>query len=235
MLSISDLTVKEDEFILLEDINLEIKPNEIHAVIGDFDSGKSSLGEIIAKRPGLEIVSGKITFKRKSLKTLQPEDCSRLGIFLSFQDPPDIVGLTNLSFIEKILTSRNSQKDQLEKTYKEIIKKFDLGRGWSSETLNSSTNVVDRKRNELAQMLMLDPSLVILDTLEEDLDSNTLDEVSEILKEFLSKKGKSAIIISRDMGLLERLEPDHVHLMKKGKIVKSGDKKIIKRISKNGY
>lgn len=235
MLSISDLTVKEQEFLLLENINLEINAGEIHAVIGDYDSGKSTLGEIIAKRPGLEIVSGKISFKRKSLKNLEPEDCSKLGIFLSFQDPPDIVGLTNLSFIEKILAFRNNKKEDTAKLYGDLAKKFDLGGEWSGKILNSSTSISERKKNEIAQMLIMDPSLVILDTLEEDLDNKTLDDLSNILKEFLSKKGKAAVIISRDMSLLERIEPDHVHLMKKGKIVKSGDKKIIKRISKNGY
>jgi Fe-S cluster assembly ATP-binding protein len=235
MLSISNLSVQIDDFLLIEDINLEVGVGEIHAIVGDYDSGKSTLGHVLFKRPDLEIVSGRINFKRKSLKNLQPEDCSRLGMFLSFQDPPVINGLTNVSFIDAMFKERNLDTSLIEENYKEFAKTFDLGKEWLKKELNSSTSIVERKKNEIAQMLFLNPSLVVLDTLEEDLDQNTIDELSETIKEFLSRKGKAAIIISRDMDLLERITPTHVHLMKQGKIVKSGDKKIVKRIMKNGY
>jgi len=235
MLSISNLSVKSNDFLLLEDINLEIGTGEIHAIVGDYDSGKSTLGHILTKRPDLEIISGKINFKRKSLKNLQPEDCSRLGIFLSFQDPPAVNGLTNWSFIKQIFESRNQTNSGLEKMYDDVTKVFNLGKNWGSKGLNFSSDIIEKKKNEIAQMLLLDPSLVVLDTFEEDLDQDTIDEMSVVIKNFLNKKGKSAILISKEMDLLEKVTPDFVHVIKQGKIIKSGDKKIIKRIIKNGY
>jgi Fe-S cluster assembly ATP-binding protein len=235
MLSISNLSVKSGDFLLLEDINLEVGVGEIHAIVGDYSSGKSVLGHILAKRPDLDIISGKINFKRKSLKNLQPEDCSRLGIFLSFQDPPQVSGLSNLTFVKKMLEERNQPYQELELKYDVISKVFDLGKNWADKGLNSSADIAERKKNEIAQMLLLDPSLIVLDSLEEDLDQETVHELSQVIKEFLSRKGKSAIIISRDMDLLSRITPDFVHLVKKGKIVRSGDKRIIKRIMTNGY
>lgn len=235
MLSISNLSVKSGDFLLLEDINLEVGVGEIHAIVGDYASGKSVLGHVLAKRPDLDIISGKINFKRKSLKNLQPEDCSRLGIFLSFQDPPQVTGLSNLTFVKKMFESRNQVDNELALKYHAISKGFDLGKNWADKVLNSSADIVERKKNEIAQMLLLDPSLIVLDSLEEDLDHDTVNEISQVLKEFLSRKGKSAIIISRDMDLLSKITPDFVHLVKKGKIVRSGDKRIIKRIMTNGY
>jgi Fe-S cluster assembly ATP-binding protein len=235
MLSISNLSINSGDFPLLEDINLEIAAGEIHAFVGDATSGKNILGHILVKRPDLQIVSGKINFKRKSLKNLQPEDCSRLGIFLSFQDPPQVNGLTNLSFVEKMFKERNQLTTSTSSDYEELSKSFELGKNWGNKVLNSSLDIVERKKNEIAQMLLLDPSLIILDHLDEDLDSSTIDELSLIVKNFLSKKGKSAIIISKDMEILGRIVPDFVHVFKDGKIVKTGDKKIIKRIMTHGY
>jgi len=235
MLSISGLSVTEKNYPLLEDVNLEVAPNEVHAIIGNYESGKSVIGEVLLRRPGLEIVSGKINFKRKSIKNLSSEDCSRLGIFLSFQDPPIVIGVSNLQFIEKTLATRSVDTTQVKAQYKNLIKEFQLGAEWYTKTLNSSLSIIEKKKNELAHMLFLDPSLIVLDCFEEGLDNDALDEVSKVIKEFLSKKGKSAIIISKEMRLLERITPDRVHLMKDGKIIKTGDKRIIKRIVTNGY
>jgi Fe-S cluster assembly ATP-binding protein len=234
MLSISGLTVKEENYPLLEDINLEVASDEVHAIIGAHDSGKSIIGEVLLRRPSLEIVSGKINFKRKSIKNLSSEDCSRLGIFLSLQDPPMIVGISNLEFIEKTLSVRGLDVTQVKTNYKNLIREFQLGSEWDKKVLNSSSSILEKKKNEIAHMLFLDPSLIVLDCFEDGLDDNALDEMSKIIKEFLSKKGKSAIIISKETRLLDRIKPDRVHLMKDGKIIKTGDKRIIKRIMTNG-
>jgi Fe-S cluster assembly ATP-binding protein len=234
MLSISGLTVKEENYPLLEDISLEVAPDEVHAIIGNYESGKSVIGEVLTRRPGLEIVSGKINFKRKSIKNLSSEDCSRLGIFLSFQDPPMVVGISNLEFIEKTLSVRGLDIAQVKTNYKNLIREFQLGSEWGKKVLNSSSSILEKKKNEIAHMLFLDPSLIVLDSFEDGLDDDALDEMSKIIKEFLSIKGKSAIIISKETRLLDRIKPDRVHLMKDGKIIKSGDKRIIKRIITNG-
>jgi Fe-S cluster assembly ATP-binding protein len=234
MLSISGLTVKEENYPLLEDINLEVASDEVHAIIGAHDSGKSIIGEVLLRRPSLEIVSGKINFKRKSIKNLSSEDCSRLGIFLSLQDPPMIVGISNLEFIEKTLSVRGLDVTQVKTNYKNLIREFQLGSEWDKKVLNSSSSILEKKKNEIAHMLFLDPSLIVLDCFEDGLDDNALDEMSKIIKEFLSKKGKSAIIISKETRLLDRIKPDRVHLMKDGKIIKTGDRRIIKRIMTNG-
>ena len=133
------------------------------------------------------------------------------------------------------MATRSVDTTQVKSQYKNLIKEFQLGAEWYTKTLNSSLSIIEKKKNELAHMLFLDPSLIVLDCFEEGLDNDALDEVSKVIKEFLSKKGKSAIIISKEMRLLERITPDRVHLMKDGKIIKTGDKRIIKRIGTNGY
>jgi Fe-S cluster assembly ATP-binding protein len=236
MLKITNLNIGSGELSILEDINLEINAGEVHAILGPSCSGKSTLAHAILGHPHLEISSGKIHFKRKLLNKMQTAERSRLGIFLSLQYPPEILGTNNLQLTRDILKLR---KDKRESTdiigdYKKLIKEFDLGSEWNNRDFNAGS-VGEKKKNELVQMNLMDPSLLILDQIETDVDPENLGSMIENVTEFLKQKGKACIIIAQDPKILGAIKPTHVHVIVNGKIVKSGDAKIIKRITQHGY
>lgn len=236
MLKITNLNVDSGQLTILEDINLEINSGEIHAILGPSCSGKSTLAYSILGHPELQISSGKIHFKRKLLNNLDTSSRSKLGIFLSLQYPPEILGTSNLQLTRDILRLR---KDSRESTdiigdYKKLIKEFELGSEWNNREFNQGS-IGEKKKNELVQMNLLNPSLLILDELDVDVEEDNLKSMTENVNEFLKQKGKACIIIAQDPKILETIKPTHVHVIVNGKIVKSGDNKIIKRITRNGY
>lgn len=237
MLKIENLNISTSNGILiLEDITLELNPGEIHAVIGPPNSGKSALGNVIAGKPGYITDSGKISFKRRNLSNLSPEERTRLGIFLTFQDPPDILGITNSNLIVEMSNFKTSKikKDMLP-SYKELISKFDLGQEWDGKDFNMGGTISERKKNEVAQLISSNPNLIVLDDLEKGLDNDTLHTVTNEINSFIKDKTKSVLIFSTDTKILDYISPNKVHLMSNGKIVKSGDKRFLKRIKLNGY
>lgn len=237
MLKITNLNVNHDVIPILENINLEINEGEIHALMGPTGSGKTCLVNAIAGNSNLTITSGKINFKRRNLITLDPNERSKLGIFTTFQEPPEIEGISNLDLTTGILKSRNDKRATVDivNDYKNLIKRFELGSEWSNREYNVGASTGEKKKNEVVQLHMLNPSLAIIDDIDSGLDLDTLNEVAKSLKTFLEQKGKAAIIITHQPAILEAIKPTHVHVIVDGRIVKSGDKRIIKRIIDNGY
>lgn len=237
MLKITNLNMNIDIIPVLEDINLEINEGEIHAILGPSGSGKSILANAIAGNTDLAITKGKINFKRKVLNLMSADDRSKLGIFMSFQEPPEFNGVTNLELTQTMLKARGDGRSNTDilTAYKELVKQFDLGSEWSNRGYNSGASTGEKKKNEIVQMHMLDPSLAILDDIDSGLDVDTLKDVATNLKKFLSQKGKAGIIITHQPAILETIKPTHVHVLVNGRIVKSGDRRIIKRIIENGY
>jgi Fe-S cluster assembly ATP-binding protein len=236
MLKITNLNAGAELVHILEDINLEVNAGEIHAILGPSHSGKTVLGNVIAGNPEYTVIEGRINFKRKALKLVEPEERTNLGMFLTFQNPPDIIGIKNIELIEKVINSnQKSDSATLSNDYRSLIKHFDLGGEWVNKDFNLNSTISERKKNEIAQMMVLDPSLVVFDAIEEGLDKDSFDLIVAQIKLFLEKKNKAAIFISQKTDLLNAISPTHVHVMVNGKIVKSGDKRIIKRIEKNGY
>lgn len=237
MLKITNLNVNHDVIPILENINLEINEGEIHALMGPTGSGKTCLANAIAGNSNLTITSGKINFKRRNLVTLDPNERSKLGIFTTFQEPPEIEGISNLDLTTGILKSRNDKRATVDivNDYKNLIKRFELGSEWSNREYNVGASTGEKKKNEVVQLHMLNPSLAIIDDIDSGLDLDTLNEVAKSLKTFLEQKGKAAIIITHQPAILEAIKPTHVHVIVDGRIVKSGDKRIIKRIIDNGY
>ncbi len=237
MLKITNLHVNVEDSEILSGIDLEIKEGEIHAVMGPNGAGKSSLANVIAGNPDYKITNGKMNFKRRILNPLTPDVRSRMGIFMTFQDPPEIDGISNLQLSRDILKARedNRSSSDIISDYKKLIQKFDLGSEWMKRDFNYGASGGEKKKNEVLQMNLLDPTLLILDEIDSGLDVDAVKTISSDIKSFLSKKGKAALIITHQPTILETIKPTHVHVIVDGKIVKSGDKRIIKGIIENGY
>lgn len=237
MLKITNLNINVEEITILEDINLEIKEGEVHAIMGPNGAGKSSLANVIAGNPEYTVTGGKMNFKRRILNTLLPEERSRMGIYMTFQDPPEIDGISNLQLMRDILRSRGDKRTSSDiiTDYKQLVQKFDLGGDWGKREFNYGASGGEKKKNEIIQMQLLDPSLLILDEIDSGLDIDAVKTISQDIKEFLTKPGKAALIITHQPRILETIKPTHVHIIVDGKIVKSGDRRIIKGIIENGY
>jgi len=237
MLKITNLNINVEEITILEDINLEIKEGEVHAIMGPNGAGKSSLANVIAGNPEYTVTGGKMNFKRRILNTLLPEERSRMGIYMTFQDPPEIDGISNLQLMRDVLRSRGDKRSSSDiiSDYKQLVQKFDLGGDWGKREFNYGASGGEKKKNEIIQMQLLDPSLLILDEIDSGLDIDAVKTISQDIKEFLTKPGKAALIITHQPRILETIKPTHVHIIVDGKIVKSGDRRIIKGIIENGY
>jgi Fe-S cluster assembly ATP-binding protein len=237
MLKITNLNINVEEITILEDINLEIKEGEVHAIMGPNGAGKSSLANVIAGNPEYTVTGGKMNFKRRILNTLLPEERSRMGIYMTFQDPPEIDGISNLQLMRDILRSRGDKRTSSDiiTDYKQLVQKFDLGGDWGKREFNYGASGGEKKKNEIIQMQLLDPSLLILDEIDSGLDIDAVKTISQDIKEFLTKPGKAALIITHQPRILETIKPTHVHIIVDGKIVKSGDRRIIKGIIENVY
>ena len=236
MLKITNLNIDSGSVSILEDINLEINSGEVHAILGPSCSGKSTLVNSIIGHPELQISSGKIHFKRRLLNNLDTASRSRLGIFLSLQYPPEILGTNNLQLTLDVLKFRKDDREitDLIGDYKNLVKKFELGSEWNKREFNQGS-IGEKKKNELVQMNLINPSLLILDEIDVDVNEDDLKSITENINTFLQQKGKACIIVAQDPKILETIKPTHVHVIVNGKIVKSGDNKIIKRITRNGY
>ena len=237
MLKITNLHITAQGEEILRGIDLEIKEGEIHAVMGPNGAGKSSLANAIAGNPEYTVSNGKMNFKRKVLNSLTPDVRSKMGIFMTFQDPPEIDGISNLQLSRDILKARGDKRSSSDiiADYKKLSQKFDLGAEWSKREFNFGASGGEKKKNEVLQMNLLDPSLLILDEIDSGLDVDAVKTISTDIKAFLAKKGKAALIITHQPTILETIKPTHVHIIVDGKIVKSGDKRLIKGIIENGY
>lgn len=222
---------------VLDGIELEVNEGEIHAIIGPSGAGKSVLANLILGHPELIVVKGRISFNRKVLTKLSPAERSRLGIHLTYPEPPEISGLTNLEIIQGAMAQREEKKEltTIINAYKDLSKQYELGAEWSSKEFNAGATILEKRKNELVQMHLLDPELVIIDDIDADLDNATVTELGVSINTFLSKKGKAGIIITQSATILDTIKPTHVHVLVGGKIVKSGDRRIIKGIIKDGY
>ncbi len=237
MLKITNLTVGVADEDILKNISLDVNAGEIHAIMGPNGAGKSSLANAISGNPLLTIKKGRMSFKRKSIVAMPPNERSQLGIFMTFQDPPEIPGVSNLQLTRDILKSRGDERDNstIINDYKKLVKQFELGSEWGKRDYNLGASGGEKKKNEVIQMHMMDPSLLILDEIDSGLDVDAVQEITKDIKAFLAKEGKACIIITHQPTILETIKPTHVHIIVDGSIVETGDMKLVKRISKDGY
>lgn len=238
MLKIKNLTVILEDLRLLDDISLEVNAGELHAIIGPEKSGKSSLVHSILGNPNMSIKSGTLKFKKKSIIEKSIEERNNSGIFVSFQYPPNIDGISNFDLIKAILKSKKDKRtpNELELEYKSLCKKLGLSSNHGYKVVNHAImSDTECKKNEILQMFLLDPEFVVFDEIDTDIESDELELFGNCIKEFLSDKSKAAIIITHNRELLDILNPTHVHIMVDGEIREHGSTELYKRILEDGY
>ena len=239
MLSIKKLNVKVKEKIILNDFNIDIKDGEIHAIMGPNGTGKSTLSKVILGNKNYEVTSGDIKFNNKSILGLKTDEIARLGIFVSFQNPISIEGVQNSEFLKTAINARRENAIGLFefiKDVKEKAKKLDYKEELIHRGVNVGASGGERKKNEVLQMELLEPSLIILDELDSGLDVDSLNHVCVGINEYIKSHPKtSVLIITHYPRILEYIKPQYVHMMVDGKIVKTGDYNFAFEIEKNGY
>ena len=241
MLSVKNLQAKVDEKEILKGLSLDIKPGEVHAIMGPNGSGKSTLASVLAGREEYEVTGGSVLFNREDLLELSPEDRARKGLFLAFQYPVEIPGVSNANFLKtavnEIRKSRGEQpmdsKDFLA-LMKDKMKLVEMDKAMTQRSVNEGFSGGEKKRNEVFQMAMLEPSLCVLDETDSGLDIDALRIVANGVNA-LRNKERSFIVITHYQRLLDYIVPDFVHVLYKGRIVKSGTKELALELESKGY
>lgn len=241
MLEIIDLQASIDNKVILNGINLKVNLGEVHAIMGPNGSGKSTLSNVIAGHDGYDIISGDIRFAGESVLDLSPEKRAHLGLFLSFQYPVEIPGVTVSNFIRTALNEIRAAKDQkplgapeMLKSMREKMKILEMDKGFLSRSLNDGFSGGEKKRNEIFQMAMLEPKMAILDETDSGLDIDALRIVANGVNS-LRSKDNTFVVITHYQRLLDYIVPDFVHVLFNGKIVKSGDKELAIELENRGY
>jgi Fe-S cluster assembly ATP-binding protein len=241
MLTIKNLHAKIDDKEILKGINLEVNPGEIHAIMGPNGSGKSTLASVLAGREGFEVTEGEVTFEGKDLLDLDPEERAREGIFLAFQYPVEIPGVSNTNFMRTAMNEIRKSKGEapLEAVkflamIKEKAKLVGLDPSMINRYVNVGFSGGEKKRNEIFQLAMLDPKLAILDETDSGLDIDALKTVAGGVNK-LKRSDNAFVIITHYQRLLNYIIPDFVHVIHDGKIVKSGDKELALHLEEYGY
>ena len=241
MLQINELHAGVENKKILKGVNLEIKPGEIHAIMGPNGSGKSTLSSVISGNENFEVTKGTVKFLDENISELGPEERAHKGIFLSFQYPVEIPGVSVTNFIKTAINENRKAQGLEDMPASEMLKliksKADLleiDRKFLSRSLNEGFSGGEKKRNEIFQMAMLDPKLAILDETDSGLDIDALKIVANGVKK-LKSKDNAVIVITHYQRLLDYIVPDFVHVLIDGKIVKSGTKELAYELEAKGY
>jgi len=241
VLEIKDLKVSINENEILKNLNLKVNKGEIHAIMGPNGSGKSTFSKVIAGHPAYSVSSGDIMFKGSSILELEPEDRSHLGIFLAFQYPIEIPGVSNEDFLRLAYNSKQKfynkpEVDPLEflSIIDEKLKLVNMSPLFLSRNVNEGFSGGEKKRNEILQMILLDSEVCILDETDSGLDIDALKVISTGINNFMNEN-KSIILITHYQRLLDYIKPTYVHVMQDGKIVKTGSANLAKELENKGY
>ncbi len=241
MLTIKNLQAQVADKQILNGIDLKVKPGEVHAIMGPNGSGKSTLASVLAGREDYEVTAGEVLFQGKNLLELSPEDRAREGIFLAFQYPVEIPGVSTINFMKTSLNQIREYRGQpaldavsFLTLMKEKMKLVEIDQSLLSRSLNEGFSGGEKKRNEIFQMAMLQPKLAILDETDSGLDIDALRIVANGVNK-LRSKDNATIVITHYQRLLDFIVPDFVHVIYKGKIVKSGTKELALELEAKGY
>ncbi len=241
MLTIKDLHASVEDKAILKGLNLEIKAGEVHAIMGPNGSGKSTLASVIAGKEDYEVTQGEITLEGEDISELAPEERAHKGVFLSFQYPVEIPGVTVTNFIKTAINETRKAKGMDEMPANEMLKlirekseMLEIDRKFLSRSLNEGFSGGEKKRNEIFQMAMLEPKLAILDETDSGLDIDALRIVANGVNK-LKSNDNAVVVITHYQRLLDYIVPDYVHVLMDGKIVKSGTKELAFELEEKGY
>jgi len=241
MLIIKDLKAKVEGKEILRGINLEVKPGEVHAIMGPNGSGKSTLASVLAGKEGYEVTGGEVTYNGKNLFEFESEDRAREGIFLAFQYPIEIPGVSTINFMKTAVNEIRKYKGiepmkagEFMKMIKDKAALVELDSEMTKRYVNVGFSGGEKKRNEIFQMAVLDPKLGILDETDSGLDIDALKIVANGVNK-LKRKDNAFVVITHYQRLLDYIVPDFVHVLYNGKIVKSGDKSLAYQLEEEGY
>jgi len=241
VLSIKNLHAGVEEKEILKGLNLEVKPGEVHAIMGPNGAGKSSLASVLSGRPNYHVTGGSVTLDGKDLLEMSPEDRAREGVFLAFQYPIEIPGVSNINFLKTAMNEVRAYKGLEPMTAKEFLalskekqKLVEFDAKLVNRSLNEGFSGGEKKRNEIFQLAMLEPKLAILDETDSGLDIDALRIVSRGVNKLRSDKN-AFVLITHYQRLLDYIVPDFVHVLSDGKIVKTGGKELALELEEKGY
>ncbi|MFL2898883.1 MAG: Fe-S cluster assembly ATPase SufC [Candidatus Pelagibacterales bacterium] len=241
MLDIKNLNVSVEEKQILKNLSLNVGKGEVHAIMGPNGSGKSTIAHTLAGNPNYEIISGNVNFNEKDLLEMDPSERSLSGLFLAFQYPIELPGVTNASYLKQIVNVHRKHRGEnlieagdFLKLLKDKSARLNIPMDMHSRFVNAGFSGGEKKKNEVLQLDLLNPNLVIMDETDSGLDVDALKSTSEAVNQ-LRSSDRSFIIITHYLRLLEYIEPDFVHVFQNGSIIESGDKSLANRIDKEGY
>lgn len=241
MLFIKDLHAEVDGKSILKGLHFEVKPGEIHAIMGPNGAGKSTLAKILAGHPAYEATSGQILFKDQDILELDPEERATLGIFMSFQYPPEIAGISNEDFLFHAYNSKRKAHNQVplsEEAFRmllsEKMSQVDMRDEFKTRHVNEGFSGGEKKRNEILQMAVLEPTLAVLDETDSGLDIDAMRIVAKGVNQWMSEE-RGLILITHYQRLLDYIAPHYVHVLLDGKIVQSGGPELALELEAKGY
>ncbi|RMF17984.1 MAG: Fe-S cluster assembly ATPase SufC [Gammaproteobacteria bacterium] len=241
MLNIDNLKARVEDKEILRGLTLHVRPGEVHAIMGPNGSGKSTLTHVLTGKEGYEVTGGKVTFKGKDLLDMSPEDRAREGLFLAFQYPVEIPGVSNLQFLRTAVNSIRKYRGEEEldaaafmRLAREKAKQVNLPADFLKRGVNEGFSGGEKKRNEILQMLLLEPSLMLLDETDSGLDIDALQTVAEGVNAMRSPD-RGIVVVTHYQRLLDYIVPDYVHVLAKGQIIKSGGRELALELEEKGY
>ena len=241
MLSIKDLHAEVDGKTILKGLSLEINAGEVHAIMGPNGSGKSTLGHVLSGRPGYEITDGSAEFMGKDIFEMGTDERAHLGLFLAFQYPVEIPGVSNMEFLKAAVDTVRESRDEAAfdtvnfmRKAREACAAVDLDQAFLKRGVNEGFSGGEKKRNELMQMMLLEPKLCILDETDSGLDIDALQVVANGVNT-MRTENRAFLLVTHYQRLLDYIEPDFVHVLADGRIVKSGDKSLALELEEKGY
>jgi Fe-S cluster assembly ATP-binding protein len=241
LLEVKDLQVRVEDREILHGLSLTVNQGEVHAIMGPNGSGKSTLSHVIAGKPGYEVTSGEILFKGEDLLAMSPDERSAKGVFLAFQYPVEIPGVATMTFLRTALNAQRKARGESEfstpdflKKVREVAKSLNIPQDMLRRGVNVGFSGGEKKRNEILQMALFEPSLCILDEMDSGLDIDALRIAADGVNALRSPK-RAMVVITHYQRLLNYIVPDFVHVMSKGRVVKSGDKQLALELEASGY
>ncbi len=241
MLKIDNLHARVEDKDILKGLDLQVKPGEVHAIMGPNGSGKSTLGHVLAGRPGYQVTAGSAHLLGQDLLDMDTEERAHLGLFLAFQYPVEIPGVSNMEFLKAAVDAMRESRGEeavdsvsFMKRAREVSKEVDLDANFLKRGVNEGFSGGEKKRNELMQMMLLEPKLCILDETDSGLDIDALQVVARGVNAMRSPE-RSFILVTHYQRLLNYIEPDYVHVLSGGRIVKSGDRSLAVELEERGY